>query len=106
MSELHEVRCCADSNLGSGWTKHENCNVDVWGESEINGNCEDSVDHGQAMSMCASMGGRLCTAAELLSDCTRGSGCMHDQDMIWSSTEVVAPTNSPTAEPTPEVCYF
>ena len=76
-SELHEVRCCADNNL-EGWTKHANCDVDVWGESEINGVCEHAVTYQQALSMCASIGGRLCTATELLSDCTRGSGCQHD----------------------------
>ena len=103
-SELHEVRCCADSNLGVGWRQYVGRGAiceNVWGESEINGVCENGVTYQQALSMCASMGARVCTSEELLADCTRGSGCGHDSDFIWSSTPFVslAPSPSPTRSP-------
>ena len=44
-------------------------------------------NHEEASAMCAEMGGRLCTAEELLGDCTRDTGCGHNHDLIWSSTE-------------------
>ena len=31
------------------------------------------------------MGARLCTRAELQADCTAGTGCGHDGDLVWSS---------------------
>jgi hypothetical protein len=31
------------------------------------------------------LGGRLCTAEEINTDCTRGSGCSHDGDLMWTS---------------------
>lgn len=102
--EHHEVRCCADEAL-SGWTRSYNtCPENVWGESELGGprdaGCYDAETYWSAKSICENAGGRLCTLEELLADCTRGSGCEHDQDMIWSSSEVI-PTNAPTVAPTP-----
>lgn len=58
----------------------------------------------------AARGGRLCTATELVMACGRESGCLHDLNMIWSSTIdpwcdetnpcVGVPTPSPTRLPT------
>ena len=100
-AERHEVRCCSDTNLGGGWYQYSGRGAicqNVWGESEdINGVCQHALHYGEALAMCAELGGRLCTAEELLAECTRGSGCSHDRDMIWSSTEA---TSSPTANPT------
>jgi len=39
----------------------------------------------EAEAICSDAGARLCTAAELRADCTRGTGCGHDVDLIWSS---------------------
>lgn len=106
--ESHEVRCCADTYLGSGWVQQATCvaaGFNVWGESEISGvGCVNGATHDQATQMCDSMQARLCTADELLADCTRGSGCNHDSDMIWSSTDASITTTTP--EPTAEVCFY
>ena len=88
-SETHEARCCSDIDLGSGWTKNAVCD-NVWSRSEdINGVCQDALNYGEALDMCANLGGRLCTAEELLADCTRDTGCAHNDDLIWSSTDAV-----------------
>jgi len=87
--EQHEVRCCSDVYLGSGWKRHVNCanaGYNVWGESEINGVCKNAATYDEAHDLCLEMNSRLCTKEELLADCTRGTGCGHDADMIWSST--------------------
>ncbi|KAL7554912.1 hypothetical protein ACHAWF_018468 [Thalassiosira exigua] len=80
----HEVRCCSDTDLGSGWRKRSGCNV--WGESEIEGVCYDNETHQIATNLCEDVGARLCTRAELLANCAAGSGCAHDSDLVWSST--------------------
>ena len=38
-----------------------------------------------ADSICASVGARLCTAAELASDVARGTGCGFDNANVWTS---------------------
>ena len=109
ISELHEVRCCKDSTTdpGNPWKQlfTGSCPNDIWGESEdANNVCQNAYNYVDALGMCAELGGRLCTAAELLADCTRGTGCSHDQDMIWSSTDAVtgSPSSSPVMTPTTE----
>ena len=115
-AERHEVRCCKDSVTkpeGGTWNQYAGRGAicaNVWGESEdSSGTCQHALHYGEALAMCADLGGRLCTAEELLAECTRGSGCQHDQDMIWSSTEVVPttqPSNAPTAVPTANVSIY
>ena len=70
-TESHEVRCFSN-NVG----------------------CVHSATYYEAQQICSIAGGRLCTVAELLADCTRGSGCSHDSDYIWSSDS--ASTESPS----------
>lgn len=86
VEETHKVRCCADSFIGDGWVKKEGC--DVWGESEIGGQCKDAETHQSAAGLCANAGARLCTKDEMTSDCTAGTGCGFDSGMIWTSTPV------------------
>lgn len=86
--EKHELRCCADENLGGGWRKNTRCNV--WGESEMEGKCFHSVDYAEAVNICERNGARLCTKEELEDNCTQGTGCNHDYDMIWTSTRFPA----------------
>ncbi|KAL7528166.1 hypothetical protein ACHAXR_002302 [Thalassiosira sp. AJA248-18] len=85
-TELHEVRCCADTYLGTGWLKKTGCAV--WGESEINGDavCHASKTWAEAADLCSGVNARLCTEQELLGDCTRGTGCGYDGQHNWSST--------------------
>ena len=46
---LHEVRCCADSQLGPGWKLQSSCQNtlgrSVWGDSEVNGVCYHAENH-------------------------------------------------------------
>jgi len=82
--EDHEVTCCADSDLGSGWTKQSGCSI--WAEADIGGRCYHAETHGAAEFICARAGGRLCTMDELTSGCAKGVGCGHNSDRVWSST--------------------
>ena len=86
------VRCCVESSTRpSGWSQHSRCAdagfTSTWGKSSFSGvGCVHSATYDEAETYCSNAGGRLCTAAELLADCTRGSGCGHDFDYLWSST--------------------
>ena len=80
---LHEVRCCSDA-YNPGWSQHdESC---PWAASDLGSGCARNMNHGAAVAYCAAEGGRLCTKAELEADCTKFSGCTHDDELIWSST--------------------
>lgn len=88
--EDHEVRCCSDVMI-AGWVRNSGC--DVWGESDVdNGQCNHGSTFEAAEAVCSEAGARLCTSAELASDCTGGSGCQHDFDLVWSSTPASGPT--------------
>lgn len=98
-TESHEVRCCSESSTNpGGWNQYTsgNCPSNIWGESDFSNNvgCVHSATYYEAQQICSIAGGRLCTVAELLADCTRGSGCSHDSDYIWSSDS--ASTESPS----------
>jgi hypothetical protein len=82
--EKHEVRCCSDV-AHTGYSQNSVFGCAVWGGSEIP-TCIHSATYAEAKAHCLANGARLCTQAELISDCTRGSGCSHDTDMIWSMT--------------------
>eukprot|EP00930_Biecheleria_cincta_P098874 TRINITY_DN9052_c0_g1_i1.p1 TRINITY_DN9052_c0_g1~~TRINITY_DN9052_c0_g1_i1.p1 ORF type:complete len:590 (+),score=67.64 TRINITY_DN9052_c0_g1_i1:63-1832(+) len=72
-----------------GWT-----NALKWGSESVCGESDDSPLSGcsgqvtlqEAKSICDAAGARLCTAAELQADESRGTGCSYDSVMIWSST--------------------
>jgi len=95
-SEVHEVSCCSDGSPGDdivsahpGWANvRQNTCPDVWGMRRPTGNndsCNHAATYQEAVDWCADYGGRLCTAAEIDSDCTRGTGCSHDADLLWTS---------------------
>ena len=84
--ELHEVRCCSDTLIDGGFQQYNGCSI--WGVSQLFGTCYHSRTWEQAYYVCHSRGARLCTKDELLGDCTAGSGCGHDADLIWSSTVI------------------
>lgn len=48
--------------------------------------CQHGLNYDEAVAFCVSASGRLCTATELEAGCTRGTGCQHDADLVWSST--------------------
>jgi hypothetical protein len=98
LSELHEVSCCSDTEiLGEGagpwrWTRNpgddgsENCLVWAGRDDEHGTGCQHAMNYTNAYAFCDRMGARLCTAEELEADCTRGTGCNHDFDLIISGT--------------------
>ncbi|KAL3942475.1 MAG: hypothetical protein SGBAC_003326 [Bacillariaceae sp.] len=76
------TRCC--SNVAQiGFKQHKaSC---PFAASDIGGVCYKNASHDVASSLCAGVGARLCTKAELENDCAAGPGCSHNARMIWSS---------------------
>ena len=72
---------CGESDNGLSNDEHGESSNQCSGGG---GAAHDGYDH--AVAICAAIGARLCTAKELTADETRGSGCGHDAEMIWSST--------------------
>jgi len=77
------VRCCSDDHI-AGWSWKQRCRV--YTESNAWGQCSGSVTFAEAESICANEGARLCTKDELVNNCARGTGCMYDKKMIWTSS--------------------
>lgn len=90
--ELHEVRCCSDTEIG-GYTQQYDCNVWVEsmflsvGEGDGDGVCVSDVTFAEAVAVCEGEGARLCTLDEFIGNCTVGTGCSHDIDMLWTSDQ-------------------
>jgi hypothetical protein len=74
--------CCSelpDFNLEKGLS------LDVCGDSPgcKGGDFELARDH------CESLGARLCSLGEITAGETKGTGCLADQDLVWTSTQCV-----------------
>ena len=82
-NEFHATRCCSVDPL-PGYQQKGGCAI--WAESVCPaGNGINSVvNFTTAQSLCALDGARLCTAQELLADCTKSTGCGFDKIMTWS----------------------
>jgi len=89
LTEVHEVRCCTE-DAHDGWTKRDGCSV--YGESELvpvgggDPECHHMATYYEAVNICESNNARLCTKSEILARCTYGTGCAHDEDLVWTST--------------------
>lgn len=83
-NEIHEVSCCSDTPLSSG-DKLKCSEKGVYGYSEMFNKCFHGETYGAAEMICSNLGGRLCTRSELRAGCTKGTGCDHDKDLIWTS---------------------
>jgi len=85
VDELHEVRCCSDSQI-DGYQQRNGC--EVWAESifstQDGDGCVHDSPYSTALAVCAEEGARLCTVDELEAACTQGTGCGHDADFIWT----------------------
>jgi hypothetical protein len=81
--ETHEVGCCSSIEI-AGWRAPTGSCL-VWGERDLGGSCQYSATFGAAKTYCESIGGRLCTVAELEADCTYKTGCIFDDNLLWSS---------------------
>lgn len=103
VDEVHEVRCCVYEDdfwgdaLDEGW--RSKCRdeefIDVLGKSKFDSECFE-VDFFTAYDICHDAGGRLCSADEILNSCTKGTGCRHDREMIWTCTEEYEPCEEGT----------
>ena len=67
-----------------------NCGIrtdcSVWGESAAGSwQCSRDKTFAEAEAICQAAGARLCTVTELEDGCTVGTGCGHDQQLIWAS---------------------
>jgi hypothetical protein len=100
--EEHEVSCCADTDVTpddgvNDWVTGGNARAlcadrGIWGfrrPDGTNGSCNHAATYEAAAAWCADNGGRLCTADEINADCTRGTGCSHDGDLMWTSSQQV-----------------
>jgi hypothetical protein len=93
----HEVRCCSDIAIPGYTNRYRLCGQRVWAESNFTQsglNCQHNATYDEAAATCAADGARLCTAAEIAADCTRGTGCGHDNDLIWSSSTCTVTSNN------------
>jgi len=93
------VRCCSDTDLGYPWKKIGECSV--WGATNLNGGCSGAMNFFEAKEYCELAGGRLCSTEEMASDCTSGTGCKYDSEMIWTSSSEFFSTAPPTMALTP-----
>jgi hypothetical protein len=98
------VRCCSDKALPGyirgNAAQQRQCargnGGQVYAESQFRGTtggngCLSNQRWMGAAAVCAADGARLCTAAEIMKGCTRGTGCQHDTDLIWSDTPCTSP---------------
>ena len=60
IDETHQLRCCADSDLGSDWERKfgNTCPAGVFGASEIGGTCYTAVTYSEGRNICESNGGK------------------------------------------------
>jgi len=79
--ELHNVRCCAETDPG-GWRQNDGCVV--YTNSKVP-ECYNT-DWESAVEICDAQGARLCTKVELEEKCAAGGGCGYNSEMVWSST--------------------
>jgi hypothetical protein len=106
-SEEHALQCCSDVAI-DGWINR--CNAteysagtnkmleppnhgDLWGARNIWTNPNQFLDAdcqvlnwSDANQFCQSKNGRLCTLAEVTSNCVWGFGCNYDRWLIWTSS--------------------
>lgn len=86
--DRHEVRCCREcieGNCPRAWK--EKCpfyDDEVYARSKIKGACREEATFLEAIALCNSVGGRLCTPWEVFEGCTAGTGCGFDREMIWA----------------------
>ena len=81
---VSDAKVAASSCEVLGWTKIVN---GVCGESDQGlGGCTLQTTFQAAESKCAAAGARLCTAAEIASKVTVGTGCNLDLAEVWTST--------------------
>ena len=71
----------------------------MWGGSDEGFECKHDQTFAQAEAICAGVGARLCTVAELEAGCAAGTGCNHNENLVWAD-----PSPSPPPPTAPVVC--
>jgi len=113
------VTCCSDTEIAGFVAPNASSNprCPVWSERDAAalGGCLTQGNWSRADAFCRNGGARLCTPQELILGCGVGTGCQHNDRMIWSSQEnpycnsgitpnptaqPTAPTATPTRQPT------
>ncbi|CAJ1959551.1 unnamed protein product [Cylindrotheca closterium] len=83
-NEQHEVRCCSPYSL-PGWLKGGGCNS--YAQSKLSGDqCFHASTYAEAQDICHENLAYVCSMSEVLDGCTKGTGCSHDSDFVWTST--------------------
>jgi len=62
----------------------------VWGGSDMGFDCQQDKTFAQAETFCATVGARLCTAAELEAGCAADTGCGWNGFLVWGSPQTSA----------------
>eukprot|EP00986_Skeletonema_menzelii_P010248 scaffold4964_cov220-Skeletonema_menzelii.AAC.1 len=88
IDSLHEVRCCRDCSDGCPNAWKQKCpyeDPDVYSRSKMRKRvCYERQTFLDAIDICASVGGRLCTPWEVEAGCAAGTGCGYDSEMVWA----------------------
>jgi len=106
-NSLKAVRCCSDTGMGGKqWTYSDAGDCDVWAASQglsSSGGCIGDLSFFKAKLFCesATVGGRLCTSAEVGKNCTIDTGCKSNRKMVWTSSTVSFTTTSSTSATAP-----
>jgi len=69
-----------------GWAVQDPSPVSTCGQSTILETCHRNVSHGAGAQVCAGVGARLCTSTEVELNVVQGTGCLLDEEYIWTST--------------------
>lgn len=86
MNNLHAVRCCTE-DASLNWPYKCQTIQGVFGESNVP-DCYSDKSFSEAVDICSSAGGRLCTGDEMKDKCTEGTGCGANKKLIWGCTDV------------------
>lgn len=83
--QKEQIKCSTCAQLG--WKPEGGGSSSVCAESDDGFQCQTNIVYSKAAETCALTGARLCTAPELVSGEGRGTGCGHDNRMIWSTSQ-------------------
>jgi cysteine-rich repeat protein len=72
--------------------------VELYISKVLHQSCSGNVTYNLAEKLCTSSGARLCTAHEIATDQTFGTGCGYDVERVWSSSSSHAGMSCATGE--------
>eukprot|EP00551_Chaetoceros_affinis_P001599 CAMPEP_0203635416 /NCGR_PEP_ID=MMETSP0088-20131115/2197_1 /ASSEMBLY_ACC=CAM_ASM_001087 /TAXON_ID=426623 /ORGANISM="Chaetoceros affinis, Strain CCMP159" /LENGTH=518 /DNA_ID=CAMNT_0050489291 /DNA_START=26 /DNA_END=1578 /DNA_ORIENTATION=- len=99
---IYGIRCCADSQLNAAFVAANSQCPGLWVSSrDTNGECVRLTTYHNGLSVCQSLGARLCTVQENLNDCTRPAKCSLNENKVWSVYGADFPSTHPSFSPVP-----